>query len=376
MASIKLICGDALTMLKTLPPNSVHCAVTSPPYYLLRDYGFPEQYGLEQSWQEHVAVMRAVFEEVRRVLHPSGSLWLNYGDTYCSGGGAQPQGLKPGDLMGIPWRVAFALQEAGWYLRSDSIWLKSNAMPSSADDRPSVNHEYMFLLTKSRDYYYDKDGTRVLTGNEATWEEYIAGSGMSFHDHSDDAKGGMGQKRRPGFKSLTHPLGRALRTVMNVPTEPQPPDPDNPEKHYAAFATKLIEPLIKASTSDKGCCPVCLEPWVREYEDLGYSDHGERHKRPNAPGAVLSQTSGLRTGKIKVRKPVGWKAGCRCIPCSEPQPCCVLDPFSGTGTTGLVAVRWNRDYIGIEGSLPQILQSKNRLEQQAPLLNRVEVIGG
>src|SRR5260221_1468692 len=178
--------GDALEQLRTLPDGCVQACVTSPPYWVLRDYGVPGQLGLERTPDEFVARMVEVFLEVRRVLRNDGTCWVNMGDAYCSGTSAprKPTSItgpevpaswsnrcqkertaafgtiKPKDLIGMPWRLAFALQEVDWWLRSDIIWHKSNPMPESVTDRPTKSHEYLFLLTKSERYYYDAAAIR------------------------------------------------------------------------------------------------------------------------------------------------------------------------------------------------------------------------
>lgn len=171
-----IFCGDALEVLRTLPDNSVHCCITSPPYYALRDYGMDGQIGREDTPAQYVARLTEVFSEVWRVLRPNGTLWLNIADTYCGTGskgdhldpknpsGRNGQGVslaqrvenvKAKDMLGIPWMLAFALRDSGWYLRSDIIWMKANPMPESCKDRPSRCYEHIFLLTKSKSYYYD-----------------------------------------------------------------------------------------------------------------------------------------------------------------------------------------------------------------------------
>jgi len=175
--------GDALARLRNLPDASVQCCVTSPPYFGLRDYGHTDQIGLEQAPEEYVARLVEVFREVRRVLRSDGTLWLNVGDSYWGSGpnrqtGLKTEGrasdygdgsdtriarhgtLKPKDLVGIPWAVAFAMRSDGWYLRSDVIWAKRACMPESVTDRPTRAHEYVFLLTKSADYFFDQDAVR------------------------------------------------------------------------------------------------------------------------------------------------------------------------------------------------------------------------
>lgn len=170
--------GDALELLRTLPPESVHTCVTSPPYYNLRDYGVEGQIGNEGSVEEYLQALVAVFREVRRVLHPNGTLWVNVGDSYATNSGNQPptntrnscghtakrvpQGYKKKDLIGIPWQLAFALRADGWYLRQDIIWQKPNCMPESVNDRCTRSHEYIFLLSKSAHYYFNAAAKGLL----------------------------------------------------------------------------------------------------------------------------------------------------------------------------------------------------------------------
>jgi site-specific DNA-methyltransferase (cytosine-N4-specific) len=186
-APTRLICGDALTVLPRLGASTFRCCVTSPPYWGLRDYGYPGQIGAEPDLERYLAALRAVFREVRRVLAPDGTLWLNIGDAFTSGNRTwrgtdrknparamsyrppTPPGLKPKDLIGIPWKVAFALQADGWFLRSDIIWHKPNCQPESVKDRPTRAHEYVFLFSKSEKYFYDHKGAREsVDGNGTT----------------------------------------------------------------------------------------------------------------------------------------------------------------------------------------------------------------
>ncbi|MGE5578495.1 MAG: DNA-methyltransferase [Bacillota bacterium] len=193
--------GDCAVALRHLPSDSVQCCVTSPPYWSLRDYHIQGQIGLEDTVYQYINRLVAVFAEVRRVLRPDGVLWLNIGDSYTSGGRTwrapdkknpvramtvrpdTPQGLKPKDLIGVPWRLALALQEDGWFLRSDVIWEKPNAMPESVKDRPTRCHEYMFLLSRSERYYYDYRAIREANGRNkrSVWSVNTQGfSGAHF----------------------------------------------------------------------------------------------------------------------------------------------------------------------------------------------------
>ena len=227
----EVVLGDALAVLQSYPAASFRCCVTSPPYWGLRDYGILGQIGAEPTLGEYVSHLVAVFREVKRTLSDDGTLWLNIGDSYTSGNRTwrdadkknparamtyrppTPDGLKPKDLIGVPWRVAFALQDDGWYLRSDIVWHKPNCQPESVKDRPTRAHEYIFLLTKGERYYYD---------NEAIMEP----------------GNGSGRKNK--------------RSVWSVPTRPFA------EAHFATFPPELIEPCIMAG-SERG--DVVLDPF-------------------------------------------------------------------------------------------------------------------
>lgn len=331
-----LYLGDCLEILRKLPERSIQTCVTSPPYYRLRDYGVEGQIGLEETPGDYVEKMVKVFREVRRVLKDDGTLWLNLGDSYNgSGKGGNPEGspytkqktnagslldrptriegLKPKDLIGIPWMVAFALRADGWYLRQDIIWNKPNPMPESVTDRCTKAHEYIFLLTKNKSYYYDQDAIRepyaeaslprALRGasDKNKWVEGAPGS--TAHTISQPRKnvrkqfekehggGGSGLKGHSGYKSadgrlLINPLGRNKWSVWKVPTVAYK------GAHFATFPPNLIEPCILAGS---------------------------------AKGDV------------------------------------VLDPFNGSGTTGFVAKKHERRYIGIELNPGYIELSRKRI---------------
>ena len=257
-----VIQGDCLEMLRTLPDASVQCCVTSPPYWGLRDYGVEGQLGLEATPDAYVQKMVEVFREVRRVLKDDGTCWLNLGDSYSGSGkgdnpngkqgtntgtrfdsptsGTVPVGLKAKDLVGIPWRVAFALQADGWYLRSDIIWHKPNPMPESVTDRPTKSHEYMFLLTKSERYFYDHEAiqealTRPDEGGRKTPARF--GGADKFVEAQKQSR------LHSGNEYLGTANGkRNKRTVWTIATQPYA------EAHFATFPPKLIEPCILAGS--------------------------------------------------------------------------------------------------------------------------------
>jgi len=351
MPSGLLIQGDARHI--PLADESVQCVVTSPPYWYLRDYGVAGQIGLEASPTEYVATIVEAFREVWRVLRSNGTCWVNLGDTYASGGRggggsymaergdgswqrrswvngwrSAPSGLKDKDLVGIPWRVAFALQDDGWYLRSDIIWSKPNPMPESVTDRPTKSHEYLFLFAKSPRYYYDAPAIREpTTGNahargggvnpkaratgrnsresvdrdpEHAGRAMKVPTGWNTGKGSHDTLRGTGRyKQNPSFSAAVADLVtmRNRRTVWEIASEPFA------EAHFATFPTALVAPCILAG------CPA---------------------------GGI------------------------------------VFDPFSGAGTTGLVASRLGRHYVGLELSREYCLMAQERIRGDAPLLFAAE----
>lgn len=325
--SYSILRGDVIDRLRELPGESVHCVVTSPPYWGLRDYGMAGQIGLESTPAEFVAKMVDVFREVRRVLRSDGTAWVNVGDSYASsvggvgnnpsskstlttnsGRGPKPgdkyaqgnegervrltHGLKPKDLCGIPWRLAFALQSDGWWLRQDIIWNKPNPMPESVTDRCTKAHEYVFLLSKSERYYYDAGAIKEpATGRDP---------GNVGHKYAEQyaAEDGEMLRTKAGLANVGPADERNKRSVWTVATQ------SFSEAHFATFPEELITPCILAGG------------------------------------------------------PIGGT---------------VLDPFSGSGTTGVVALRYHREYIGIELNPEYASMSERRITSDAPLFNTGEV---
>jgi DNA modification methylase len=279
----RIIPGDCIESMRTLPDASVHCCVTSPPYWGLRDYGHDGQIGLESTPDAYVARMVEVFREVRRVLRDDGTCWVNLGDSYSGGktgrddadrtirlrGNAGdtirqgdvyacknrtvPDGLKPKDLVGIPWRVAFALQADGWWLRQDIIWHKPNPMPESVRDRCTKAHEYVFLLTKSERYYYDADAVKEPLSPSASY-------GGTYREPKKNKVQVPGRLHEPpqsicrvGKQILPDPAGRNRRSVWTVTTKPYS------GAHFAVMPPDLVEPCIKAGCPDGG---TVLDPFA------------------------------------------------------------------------------------------------------------------
>jgi DNA modification methylase len=332
----ELICGDVLDVLRTLPADSVHCCVTSPPYWGLRSYlpkGHEDKHreiGSENTPEAFVETMVNVFREVRRVLHPSGTVWLNLADT-----------MRDKDLCLIPWRVAMALQEDGWWVRSVICWHKKSCMPESVNDRPTNSWEPIFLLAKSAKYFYDAEAVK-----EKAEESSIGRQRRGTSDGHKFVNGAPGQTTHsiaePRHRDPEREISttRNQRNVWSLGPEPYA------EAHFATFPTEIPRRAILAGTSAKGCCPECLSPWVRVVENVGQTNYGGLRKRADAPGAEVSKTSVFRTGNITQSHAIGWQPGCKCG--LDPTPCTVLDPFNGSGTSGYVAVTHGRNYIGID----------------------------
>ena len=359
--SYHLLQGDCLQILRTLPADSVHCCVTSPPYYGLRDYGHAGQIGMEHTPAEYVANLVAVFCEVRRVLRPDGTLWVNLGDSYANDGkrggetgGKQSYlpdsdrrrverekrstGLPAKSLVGIPWRVAFALQDDGWILRSDIIWHKPNAMPESVGDRPTKAHEYLFLLAKSPRYYYDAaaiaEPAQFWQGNAATFERtgpvsqhVLPGQSVAQHRPERGGKGGKNSFRGQGAEreGATGPANRDGRELAAVGYGP---------------------------TRNK-----------RELAAVGYGP--TRNKR-----SVWSVATKPYREAHFATYPVGLVTPCVLAGC--PAGGTVLDPFSGSATTGEAAIGAWRSYIGIELNPEYMALAERRLSTTQPALLGVE----
>jgi len=235
--------GDCLEVLATLPAESVHCCVTSPPYWGLRDYGVPGQFGLEPTVGEYIAKLVDIFREVRRVLRHDAVLWLNLGD--C---------LKDKQLQGVPWRVAFALQDDGWWLRSDIIWAKPNPMPESVRDRPTKAHEYVFLLAKSPTYYFDAAAVRE-PHSRSWWNEIPSRPG------NPDRKDGGGRQ------GCNETAGRNIRSVWTIATSPYA------DAHFATFPPELARRCILAGCPIDG---VVLDPFAGAATTLLVADRLQR----------------------------------------------------------------------------------------------------
>jgi DNA modification methylase len=337
MRSFQILQGDALERLSQLESGSVQVCVTSPPYWGLRDYGHAGQLGLERTPEEYVEKLVSIFREVKRVLRDDGTCWLNLGDSYWANrgengesggqgstalsgrinqvrdGGRTHAYLKPKDLCMIPARVAIALQQDGWYLRSEIIWAKKNCMPESVTDRPTRSHEYIFLLSKSSSYYYDFEAIkeRAITPPEDKSHHAFGApggkvasntfnkqeSGKKWNPRMANGAPNIRERKHADVEGQSYIL-RNKRDVWQVATKAYN------EAHFAVFPSELITPCILAGSKEN---------------DL------------------------------------------------------VLDPFTGSGTTGLVSLRHNRNFIGIELNPDYVTMARNRILNDAPLFNEERV---
>ena len=477
----------------------MHCVITSPPYWGLRAYGGdPDMIGLEPTCAEHIENLLAVFREVRRVLRADGTLWLNYGDAYTSGNrptyrtGASknkghhvqndmprprtPDGFKPKDLMGLAWRVAFALQDDGWWLRSDICWHKSNPMPESAKDRPTRAHEFVFLMTTAERYFYDHEAVKEPVAGTAH-PRASTRAGRSRCEHRPDRlphdsiearkalanpeAGHTSTKERRGIRpyktpdgwdtskgegghGTIHRKGREKGKVPGVTPKNAPPGSGirqnesyqatiievRPTRnlrdvwtfasapfrgtHFATFPPALVEPCIRAGTSEHGVCPDCGAPWERRTTriDKGWdgSRYGERAVAVSTSSggterSTLGSSNGRLTGDYET---TGWRPTCDCYddryraehpeprrarkrrqraawggrwkrvrarpgnPEWPTSPAIVLDPFAGAGTVGLVAERLGRDSILIEINPTYAAMSRSRINVDASRFTRMQ----
>ena len=366
----EIICGDCLDVMRDWPDESVDCCVTSPPYWGLRDYGVDGQLGLEETPEEYVAKMVEIFQEVKRVLKPAGTLWLNLGDSYNSGtaGSRDPErwpkqsrndhvpqtkppagNLKHKDLCGIPWRVAFALQADGWYLRQDIIWHKPNPMPESVRDRCTKAHEYIFLLTKKPRYYYDSEAIKEPSKDPADDLRRVKqAQENNYKKHTGLDKDISSFEAWSTKDPQLNLSGRNKRSVWTVTTKPYA------EAHFATFPPDLITPCILAGCP-KEVCKKCGKGRERIVKRSGGTTGESWHDHDDDIGKGIVQTRGgvpLSTAKTRKEKEnpykvetTGW-TDCGCGAGFEPG--IVFDPFMGSGTVAEVAVKTGRNYVGCE----------------------------
>ena len=350
--------GDSLIVLKSLDDESVNCCVTSPPYFGLRDYGADGQIGLEETPEKYVAKLVEVFAEVRRVLRNDGTLWLNLGDSYCGTGtgtgtgtqasstlqggkktqieaGKRPDkkptaDIKPKDLIGIPWMVAFALRSSGWYLRQDIIWSKPNCMPESVTDRCTKSHEYVFMLSKSAKYYYDQDAIKT-EAKESSLER------LSQDVSSQDVSSQEGSSRVPGKTNGKMKAVSSGQANIRKARDKQRGHSRRHEGFNDRWDNMSKEEQQSVKANKRSVWTVSPKPF------------SEAHFATFPPDLIVDMI----------------KAGC-------PEGGTVLDPFSGAGTTALVSAKLGRQFIGIELNPEYIKISERRLAKELGFFNPLQ----
>ena len=373
--------GDVKTEIKKIADNSVDCCVTSPPYFGLRNYlDDVREIGNESTLTAYITNLVEVFEGVRRVLKPTGVLFLNIADSYSGSGkgrnsdgtvsnrttssiqvtnnseydtiknsGYKPNGIKRKELMNVPHRLVIALSEAGWYHRDTIIWAKATSgqvregsvMSESCTDRFSKSFEYVFMLTKNENYYFDQFSVSEQISNESilrSQRNYIKNKLIGNFDNRTDAYVEKGVVN--------------MRNVWRINLQP-----GSSGDHIAGYPEKLVEPCIKTGSSEKGCCVNCGKPWVRILEKQ-IIESNSRTNRKIANTNNVSDSSVFKTDNISIQRSVGWKKSCKCET-DEIKPSLILDPFMGSGTTGVVALKLGREFIGIELN-PESIEIANK----------------
>lgn len=378
------------------PAQGMHLPVGSPDHSRPRHFcvtcgAWRGELGNEPTPDLYVAHIVEIMREARRVLRPEGTLWINIDDSYsrwsggdtntgkkgqltqhARNGGAVPKdsyrqpppGMKPKDMIGLPWMIAFGLRADGWYLRCDIIWNKTNNMPESVEDRPTRSHEYVFLLSKSELYYYDAEAIKEPVSPETILRMRRAISKQ--HKNSDGAPGQPPHSMtepRPNDPTRVVSFLRNKHSVWDIATVPFK------KPHFATFPPKLVSPGILAGSSEKGCCNRCGAPYKRLVKKMG--GNWEERKAEGAPsryGKVPAAEMMLTYAMSSATKTVGWSKTCKCE-ASVPVPCTVLDVFSGTATTGMVALRLGRHCKIIELKHDSFVMGRDRLLEDARAMN-------
>ncbi len=364
----KILQGDALEVLKILKAQSVDCSISSPPYWGLRDYGVDGQLGLEADFDQYIGKLCDIYDEVRRVLKPSGTCFVNLGDSYSSSGGRGSGGedsmgstsldyvrnqrrtgkvnLPVKSLCMIPYRFAIEMVNRGWILRNIVIWHKPNVMPSSADDRFTVDFEPIFLFSKSKNYFFEQQ-------LEPLAEETMK---RNLYGHSGGGPYALGRERSPG--EFGDPAGRNKRCVWPIPTN------SYAEAHFATYPEDLVIPMIKS-----GCpefiCVKCRKSRKLIVEASGGSvgEEWNEHEQYAAKGQSINSSA---KGGNGYKREVKGLTDCGCGAGFEGGV--VLDPFSGAGTTCMVAKKLNRKYIGIEINKEYIQMAQDRIDSECGTL--------
>lgn len=383
-------------------PQELHDGRWTCTEYCLNCNAWRGELGQEPSPALYIAHLVQIFAEVWRALRPDGTLWVNLGDahynyrpgkhddaraqgynrerngsardipSFTPKRGMKIDGFKEKDLMLIPWRFAIAMQEAGWYVRSEIIWHKPNPLSESVEDRPTKNHEAILLFTKSESYYYDKWAiTETPTGNAHPRGRIVTNERMAVFVPSQHSKVLTAESRNnDSFRSATQgtlsPGGRNRRTVWTINVQ------GYSEDHYAAYPEALPEICIKAGTSEVGCCRACGAPWKRIVLKPEKPEDANETLESRWRRAALARGIDIDTAITGDSITLGWQRGCDCY-AGAPGPCVVLDPFTGRGTTGAVAVRFGRNFVACELQATYLPMIRKNIASEQPLWVKEEV---
>jgi site-specific DNA-methyltransferase (cytosine-N4-specific) len=325
--------NDSLSALKSMPNSFAQVSITSPPYFNLRNYNSTNEIGSEDSPKDYIEQIVTIYKEIKRVIRRDAVCWINIGDKYAVNYTNKNLKIKNKDLMLLPWELAKALQKDRWYIRQMIPWVKPNSVPENVNDRPNTSLEYVIMLSKNKNYYFDMEGAKKCSGINRNWRN---GDSLLF---------------------------------MDVQTK------KSKYNHPATMPKELVEIMLKSSTSEKGCCAICHTPIKRIIEKKRipprktFSDRSEYYS-----GTSRNSTTSLGSWNPETKscntevKTIGWKHNCKCNT-EESTNQIIIDPFSGSGTTGSVALGMKHSYIGIELSKVYANESIQRLKIKEKRIN-------
>lgn len=327
--------GDSLSILKSIPNSFVQVSITSPPYFNLRDYESKNEIGSESNPKDYIERIVTIYKEVKRILRRDSVCWINIGDKYAANNTYKNLKIKNRDLIGIPWELARTLRKDRWYIRQMIPWVKSNAVPENVNNRPNTSLEYVIMLSKNKKYYFDMEAAKQCSGINRNWRN---GDSLLF---------------------------------MDVATK------KSKYKHPATMPKELVQIMLKSSTSEKGCCKICHTPLKRIIKKISIPPRKKfTEKSKYYSGTSKNSTTSLGSYNPKTQtcntkiETIGWEFVCKCDT-KETTNQIILDPFSGSATTGSVALDLKHNYLGIELSKEYANESINRLRIKEEKINNI-----
>ncbi len=314
----ELFHGDARKIHKDIGENKIHSIITSPPYWEQRDYGSSDQIGNETTLDEYISNLFQLFENLKKSLRDDGTVWVNIGDR-----------IVGGQVLGIPWKFAFFMQSKGWFLKQYFPWVKRNGIPRGGNNRPHDNIETIFMFSKTNDYYYDQLSAKLEAG--LATRNFRNGDSIILEPEED-------------------------YTVFDVLTR------KNLSPHFSTFPIQLSNIIVRASTSDHGCCSVCGKNFIRIVEKKRYATRSGSHSKKDESGKAY-RDNGRHITEVKH---IDWKQSCECKNASLVSPI-ILDPCNGLGTTGASCLKYKRKYIGIDVNEDYLKETDCRLQKIMPI---------